>query len=118
MHRTVTSDDVLRFPNDISPRDIQFHEEDDIEYRDGRLIKSNGTVHLSLDKSVTIQETDGQSDIVTIHGHFYLQLLDCRDIPSDYRSRRAIQSDLESTSSLEETLMASVDESYISLYLI
>ena len=48
MHRTITSDDVMRYPNGVRPRDVQFHEEDNIEYRGGRLMKSNRMVTVTM----------------------------------------------------------------------
>ena len=49
MHRTITSDDVMEYPMHVPPRDVQLVKEDDIEYRDGRLVESNGTTRVSLD---------------------------------------------------------------------
>ena len=68
MHRTIDSEDIIEFPMHIPTRDVTLHEEEDIEYKDGRLIKSNGTLHLSIDSSTSrLEGSDEFSNAFTAH---------------------------------------------------
>ena len=125
IHRTVTSDDILEYSSGIPTRDVQLQEEDDIEYRDGRLVKSSGKMHLSVDKEIhsSDDESPGMAefaDVVTAHGTFSMELEECRTPHT--RRRREVKQYLDGGSSLEEGLMATYDESkwsyhYIRLYM-
>ena len=115
IHRTVTSDDILEYSSGIPTRDVQLQEEDDIEYRDGRLVKSSGNMHLSVDKEIhnSDDESPGMAefaDVVTAHGSFLMELEECRS-PLHTRRRREVEQYLDGGSSLEEGLMATYDES-------
>ena len=119
MHRTVTSEDVVEYPMHVPPRDIQLVKEEDVEYREGRLFKSNGTTHVSLnqkfaDNSPT-SDTPGDDpaiDIFTFDGSYSMELKVCRLAPQATRKRRAItRQRLASDSCSEENLMAAYNES-------
>ena len=115
IHRTVTSDDILEYSSGIPTRDVQLQEEDDIEYRDGRLVKSSGNMHLSVDKEIHSSDDDSLgiaefADVVTAHGSFLMELEECRT-PLHTRRRREVEQYLDEGLSLEEGLMATYDES-------
>ena len=115
IHRTVNSEDVIEYASHVPPREVQFHEEDDIEYREGKLVKSNGTVHLSLDRSAPLSHRDGGdqlfADVFTTRGSFNMELRMCRVIQRSSRRRRATQQTIEGSQSLEESLLATINES-------
>ena len=105
----------MEYSSGIPTRDVQLQEEDDIEYRDGRLVKSSGNMHLSVDKEIhsSDDESPGMAefaDVVTAHGSFSMELEECR-IPLHTRRRREVEQYLDGGSSLEEGLMATYDES-------
>ena len=114
MHRTINSEDVIEYPMHVRARDVSLHEEEDIEYRDGRLTKSNGTMSISIDTSKTSadsnrEESDDEfSNVFSAHGSFTMELRLCR---VSSRRERAVQENVDSSSSVEEGLMATVDES-------
>ena len=113
MRRTIDSEDIIEFPMHIPTRDVKLHEEEDIEYKDGRLIKSNGTLHLSIDSSSTsrLEGSDEFSNVFTAHGSFSMELKLCRISARFSRKRRAIQKSVDGSYSVEENLMATFDES-------
>ena len=93
------------------------HEEENIEYtRDGRLVRSSGNMHLSVDKEVGHSGSQGSggmdqfSDVVTAHGSFSMELNECKTVPRT-RRRREVQRHLDRGFSLEESLMATYNES-------
>ena len=115
MHRTVKSIDILEHSSEVGAEDVEFHEEDDIEYRDDKLVKSNGTIFISIDKtsggSVRGQlDTDPLSGIATAQGSFSMQLKECNIVSHEERGRRAVPQSLDDSSSVEENLMAKYDE--------
>ncbi|CAI8021652.1 hypothetical protein GBAR_LOCUS12822 [Geodia barretti] len=112
MRRTIDSEDIIEFPMHIPTRDVKLHEEEDIEYKDGRLIKSNGTLHLSIDSSSTsrLEGSDEFSNAFTAHGSFSMELKLCRISARFSRKRRAIQKSVDGSYSVEENLMATFDE--------
>ena len=119
MHRIITSEDVMEYPMHTPPRDVQLVKEEDIEYRDGRLVRSNGTTRVSLDQPTSYDdispdedtETD-YPDVFTVSGLYTMKLKACRFVPQAARRRRSsAQRNLESDSSSEENLMASFDQS-------
>lgn len=113
MHRIITSEDVIEYPMQVNSKDIQFVKEEDIEYRDGKLVKSNGSTILSLNQEHVPQEgSEGYFvDIFTVSGSFSMELSVCRPAPRTTRKRRnSVQRNLQSAHSLEETLMASFDQ--------
>ena len=98
VHHTVSSDDILEYSNDINPKDVEFIEEDDIEYRDGRLLKASETIHLSVDRRMSERESDGDddfSDVVTAHGSFSMELKECRTAPKSRRRREKLNKTLK-----------------------
>ena len=117
MHRTITSADVMEYSTEIPARDVDLVEEEDIEYRSGQLIKSNGTMHLSVERG---HQEDTASDdnleqqfsnVFTARGSFNMELKLCRLVPLTTRRRRnAVRQNLNSDSSSEESLMASYDK--------
>ena len=119
MHRTIMTDDVVEYPMHVSPRDIQLVKEEDVEYREGRLLESNGTTHVSLNRKFTdsMHTTDRPGDdpdinMFTYNGSFSMELQVCRLVPQATRRRRAITRQyLDSDSSSEENLMATYNES-------
>ena len=116
IHRTVTSEDVLEYSSGVHTRDVQLREEDDIEYRDGRLFRSSGNMYLSVDKEIhsSGQGSGGMdefADVVTARGSFNMELNECRTVWPTRRRRRAVQQHLDGAFSLEEGLMATYDES-------
>ena len=119
MHRTVTNDDVIEYAMHTPNREIQLVEEEDIEYRDGRLYKSNGSMHLSVDKAMPITdheedsiEDEDRPEVFNAHGSFTMELKVCRLVGRTSRNgRRAVQQNLESDTSSEESLLASFDQS-------
>ena len=115
IHRTVNSQDVIEYASHVPPQEVQFHEEDDIEYREGKLVKSNGTVHLSVDRSAPLSNRDGGdqlfADVFTTRGSFNMELRMCRVIQRSSRRRRATQQKIEGSQSLEESLLATINES-------
>ena len=91
-------------------------EEEDIEYRSGRLIKSNGTMQLSVERG--LQEGTASDDnleqqfsnVFNARGSFNMELKLCRLVPLTARRRRnAVRQNLNGDSSSEESLMASYD---------
>jgi HEAT repeat protein len=111
MRRTIDSEDIIEFPMHIPTRDVKLHEEEDIEYKDGRLIKSNGTLHLSIDSSTSrLEGSDEFSNAFTAHGSFSMELKICRISARFSRKRRAIQKSVDGIYSVEENLMATFDE--------
>ena len=109
----------MEYPMHVSPRDIQLVKEEDVEYREGRLFKSNGTTHVSLnqkfaDNSPT-SDTPGDDpdiDMFTYDGSFSMELQVCRLVPQAARKRRTISTRyLSSDMSVEENLMSAYDES-------
>ena len=48
MHRHVTSDDVETYSSTMPRDEVKLDKEDDIEYRQGVLTRSSGTVSLKL----------------------------------------------------------------------
>jgi hypothetical protein len=121
MHRSIRSYDVLEYSSNIGAQDVHFYEEDDIEYRDGTLIKSNGTLFFSTDKtndgSFKTHETDPLSSVTTAQGSFSMQLKACKFVSSDDRRRkRAVQQqDLDRSFAKEENLMAKFDQEKIEI---
>lgn len=118
MHRTIDSEDVQEHLMEVPPRDIDFHQEDDIEYRDGRLLRSNGTMTFSLRGATPVtggeeesRETDEFSPVFSTNGSFYMQLKVCRFVPPAARRRRAVVRSLVSGASMQENLMAVINES-------
>ena len=120
MHRTFTSDDVIEYTMHIPRRKVQLVEEEDIEYRDGRLYKSNGTMHLSVDQAMPITDREEDNsiededcpDVFNAYGSFTMELKVCRLVGRTSRkSRRAVQQSLTSDTSSEESLLASFDQS-------
>ena len=119
MHRTFTSDDVIEYAMHTPNREVQLVEEEDIEYRDGRLYKSNGTMHLSVDQAMPINdreedniEDEDRPDVFNVHGSFTMELKVCRLVGRTSRKgRRAVQQSLDSDTSSEESLLASFDQS-------
>ena len=119
MHRTVMTDDVVEYPMHVPPRDIQLVKEEDVEYREGRLSKSNGTTHVSLNRRFTdnapthdTSSDDPDIDMFTYDGSFSMDLQVCRLVPQAARRRRAISKQyLVSDLSVEENLMSVYDES-------
>ena len=119
MHRTVMSEDVVEYPMHVSPRDIELVKEEDVEYREGRLSKSNGTTHVSLNRRLTdktsTSDTPGDDpavDMFTFDGSYRMELKVCRLAPQATRKRRAItRQHLASDSCSEENLMAAYNES-------
>lgn len=111
MHRTISSGDVMEYPMHVPTQDIDLIKEEDIEYRDGRLVKSNGTTRVSLDHAASQNGiSPDEARIFTVSGSFSMDLKVCRHIRHATRKRSIIQQKIESESSLEETLMASFDE--------
>ena len=39
MHRVFTNEDVIEYPVNVPAEDVELFEEEDIEYRDGTLVK-------------------------------------------------------------------------------
>ena len=119
MHRIITSEDVMEYPMHVPPRDVQLIKEDDIEYRDGRLVKSNGTTRVSVDQPTSYDDIspdeDGETDypnVFNVSGSYTMKLKACKFVPQATRRRRSFaQRNLDSDSSSEENLMASFDQS-------
>lgn len=112
MHRIITSEDVIEYPMQANRKDIQLVKEEDIEYKDGQLVKSNGTTILSLDKEHVPHKTSERDfvDIFTVSGSFSMELRACRLAPHATRRRRnSVQRKLQSAYSSEESLMGSFD---------
>ena len=117
MHRTITSADVMEYSTEIPARDVDLVEEEDIEYRSGRLIKSNGTMHLSVERGRQ-EDTDSDdnleqqfSNVFNARGSFNMELKLCRLVPLTARRRRnAVRQNLNGAYSSEESLMASYDK--------
>lgn len=111
MHRSVRSYDVLEYSSNITVEEVKFQEDDDIEYRDGTLIKSNGTLFFSMinDGSMKEQEKDPLSVIARAQGSFSMKLSGCKIVSHNERRKRAIKG-IDDSSSQEETLMAKLDE--------
>ncbi|CAI8009366.1 hypothetical protein GBAR_LOCUS6308 [Geodia barretti] len=120
MHRSISNDDVVEYPANIPAGDVELVEEEDIEYKDGRLVKSNGTMHLLVERVMSTQQDDGTptedhedefSNIFNVRGNFSMELRVCRLVPRTARRRRgAVRENIDSDSSSEETLMASFDQ--------
>jgi len=119
MHHTVMTEDVVEYPMHVPPQDIQLVKEEDVEYREGRLSKSNGTTRVSLKRKFTnnspTSDTPGDDpdiDMFTYDGSFSMELQVCRLVPQAARKRRAITRQyLSSDLSVEENLMSVYDES-------
>ena len=121
MHRSISNDDVVEYPANIPAGDVELVEEEDIEYKDGRLVKSNGTMHLLVERVMSTQQDDGTptedhedefSNIFNVRGNFSMELRVCRLVPRTARRRRdAVRENIDRDSSSEETLMASFDQS-------
>ena len=121
MHRSITSGDVVEYPANIPAGDVELMEEEDIEYKDGRLVKSNGTMHLSVQRVVSSQQDDETStenydeefaNVLNARGTFSMELRVCRLVPLTARRRRdAVRLNIDRETSSEESLMASFDQS-------
>ena len=119
MHRTVVTEDVVEYPMHVPPKDIQLVKEEDVEYREGRLSKSNGTTRFSLNRKFTdniptihTPGDDPDIDMFTFDGSFSMELQVCRLVPQATRRRRAITRQyLANDLSSEENLMAAYNES-------
>jgi hypothetical protein len=111
---------VVEYPANIPAGDVELVEEEDIEYKDGRLVKSNGTMHLLVERVMSTQQDDGTptedhedefSNLFNVRGNFSMELRVCRLVPRTARRRRdAVRENIDSDSSSEETLMASFDQ--------
>ena len=111
----------MEYPMHVSPRDVLLIKEADVEYRDGRLTKSNGTTHVSLDRfkfgdasstPTDPEETNSIVDVFKVNGSFTMELKVCSLAPQSGRKRRSnAQQNLARDSSSEENLLASFDES-------
>ena len=100
----------MEYSSGVSTRDVQFNEEDDIEYRDGRLVKASGTMSLTIDNKRKVEGDDRFSDIDRARGSFSMELKGIR-IAQHSRRRRAVKEHLDSGSSVEENLMATYNKS-------
>ena len=118
MHRTVMTEDVIEYPMHVSTQDILLFKEEDIEYQEGYLTKSNGTTRVSFN-SKSYSEEDNNTDMVdvfTLDGQFSLELKVCRRIPHVSRQKRSVVSEyLASDLSVEEKLMATFNQSMYTL---
>ena len=122
MHRSVSSDDVVEYPTNIPARDVELVEEEDIEYRDGKLFKSNGTMNVSIEKALSSQDEftpdsadenqdDNFSNMFNARGSYAMELKVCRLVPLTARGRRnAVRKHFNRHSTAEESLMASFDQ--------
>ena len=120
MHRIFTNKDVIEYPVNVPAEDVELFEEEDIEYRDGTLVKSNGTMHISVEKHVSPHKEDIGADekqdadiskMLNAHGTFVMELKVCRLVPLAARRRRnAVREFINRDSSSEESLMATFDQ--------
>ena len=119
MHRSISTEDVMEYPMHVPPRDVLLVKEEDIEYRDGRLAKSNGTTRVSFDKTNSSESSEDPSGVnitgmFTFDGSFSMELRACRLIPHTTRRRReAVRRSLASDQSSEENLMAGYNQSML-----
>ena len=128
MHRSISNNDVVEYPINIPEEDVELTEEEDIEYKDGRLVKSNGTMNISMEKALSSQEEFTPDDIdqdnnfsnmFNARGSFVMELKVCRLVPLTARGRRnAVRKHFNSDSTSEESLMASFDQGWFSVYII
>ena len=115
------SEDVMEYPIHASQQDIQVDREENINYRDGILLQSNGTTQVSskgniLSNASTFSDSNGAADIdldiFMVHGYFSMELQVCRLVPHATRKRRETnRRNLASGLSCEESLMAGFNES-------
>ena len=119
MHRSISTEDVMEYPMHVPPRDVLLVKEEDVEYRDGKLAKSNGTTRVSFDKSNSSESSEDPSGVnitgmFTFDGSFSMELRVCRLIPHTTRTRReAVRRSLASDKSSEENLMAGYNQSML-----
>ena len=50
MYRTFTNDDVIEYATHVDTRALNLVETEEVQYRDGMLLKSNGTMHVSVER--------------------------------------------------------------------
>ena len=118
MHRSIKSKDVFEYSSNIGAQDVLFYEEDDIEYRNSTLVKSNGTLFFSIDKRIidrslkTDEDTEPLSIMTTAKGSFSMELKRCKIVSGGDGERRKkdVWQDLDSNSAVEETLMATFNQ--------
>ena len=104
----------MEYPTHVSPQDVLLVKEEDVEYRDGKLTKSNGTTRISLGRNTSSElgEDSNNTGIFTFDGSFSMELRACRLIPHTTRRRReAVRRSLASDQSSEENLMAGYNQS-------
>ena len=125
MHRSISNNDVIEYPMDIPDKDVELTEEEDIEYRDGRLVRSNGTMNISMERTLSSHneltpddsEDNNFSNMFNARGSFLMELKVCRLVPLTARGRRnAVREHFDSDSTLEESLMATFDKGWFSVY--
>lgn len=112
MHRTITGDDVLAYPNDIPKQDIKLTKEEDIEYQSGKLRHSAGTTSVKVSKTDSEQDTKSFSNLFSAKGSYALDLVQCYSITNRAyaRHRRSSGNEME-TNGVEEGLQATLNKS-------
>ena len=117
MHRSISREDVMEYPTHIPVEDVDLVEEEDIEYRDGKLFKSNGTLNLTVERvrpshvESPAPDDDKFQNMFNARGSYSMELGVCRHVRLTARRRRSkVRRSLQSKSSSEETLMASFDQ--------
>ena len=83
MHRSVSSDDVIKYSTGARKRDIKLTKEEDIEYRDDFLYHSSGDTSLKFQRELgeegsTLDENrHSLSDAFSARGSYTLDLREC-----------------------------------------
>ena len=122
MHRTVESENVIQFSDsDLNGKRLNFQRNEDIEYKNGKLVSSSGTAAVDLSGPVQSENIDYQSDPsedsqvtydanfasggLTGTGEYTLKLTSCRKGTS--KSRRSV---MTSSDLAKGSLYTSVDQ--------
>jgi hypothetical protein len=115
MHRKISKIDVSEYSNDEPSDNIDTEQDEDVQYRSGRLERSSGNTTLRLvnDTNSDIDDDPGisLSEAFAASGSYQMELRSCRKL-SEYKyvqQKRRIMSEMENIE--EEDLKANIDRS-------
>ena len=117
MQRKIRKEDVSELSSEDSMEDIDTAQDEEIQYRSGRLERSSGNtmIHLVNESDTVPIDTVSISQAFSAAGSYSMELKSCRTIdPYMFNiQKNNIQSEMKNNS-MEEGLKARVDKSELS----